>query len=257
MKMEKRQVALITGAGGYIGGECAVTLAREGKKIAVCDINEAGIAATVARIKEFGGEAKGYLIDVTDPADVDRVVSEVVRDFGRLDISIHVAGGSARIAGKDAKYLPLIEQDPAVIDHVLQVNLYGAFWVSRAAGKVMVAQGEGGRIINFSSIIAFNGFPSCTDYAAAKGGVVSMTKALAKEMGAHGITVNSVAPGLVHRPNEPDSDHYVKSNFLGKKCLGEDVANLVSFLTSEKAGFITGQTYIIDGGRSLAMKGND
>ena len=252
----KKKVALITGAGGYIGGECAVMLAAEGYEIAVLDVNETGIDKTLQRIAEIGGIAKGYTVDVTDYRDVDRVVASVVKDFGRIDASIHVAGGSARIA-KDAKYLPLIDQDPAVIDHVLKVNLYGAFWVSRAAGKVMVAQGEGGRIINFSSIIAFNGFPTCTDYAAAKGGVVSMTKALAKEMGAHGITVNSVAPGLVHRPNEPDSDHYVNSNFLGKKCLGEDVANLVSFLISEKAGFITGQTYIIDGGRSLAMKGND
>lgn len=253
----KKKVALITGAGGYIGGECAVMLAAEGYEIAVIDVNEAGIEKTLQRIEKIGGKAKGYTVDVTDYKDVDRMVDEIVKDFGRLDASIHVAGGSARIAGKDTKYLPLIEQDPAVINHVLQVNLYGAFWVSRAAARVMVNQGEGGRIINFSSLIAFNGFANCTDYAAAKGGVVSMTKALAKELGAHNITVNSVAPGLVHRPTDPDSDHYAKTNFLGRKCLGEEVANLVSFLASDKAGFITGQTYIIDGGRGLAMKGSD
>ena len=255
--MDNKKVALITGAGGYIGGECAVTLAREGKAVAVCDINEAGINATLERIRTLGGEAKGYLIDVTDYKDVDRVVCEVVRDFGRLDISIHVAGGSARIAGKDAKYLPLAEQDPAVIDRVLQVNLYGALWVSRAAARVMAEQGEGGRILNFSSLVAFNGLRLCVDYAASKGGVISMTKALAKELGAHGITANSVAPGVVERPDVPETEYTFKSNFLGKKCLASDVAALVSFLASEKAGFITGQTYIIDGGRGLAMKGSD
>ena len=255
--MEKKQVALITGAGGYIGGECAVTLAKEGKVIAVCDISEAGIAATVERIKEFGGDAKGYLIDVTSPSDVDRVVNEVVKDFGRLDIAIHVAGGSARIAGKDVKYLDLWEQEEYVIDRVLQVNLYGAIWVSRAAARVMVAQGEGGRIVCFSSIIAQNGLAHCSDYAAAKGGVVSLVKSLAKELGPHGITVNAVLPGLVQRPTDPDSENYTKTNVLGRKCLGSEVADLVSFVVSEKAGFITGQEHIIDGGRRLAMKGSD
>ena len=207
--MEQKKVALITGAGGYIGGECAVTLAREGKRIAVCDINEAGIATTVARIAEFGGEAKGYVIDVTDPKDVDRVVSEVVKDFGRLDISIHVAGGSARIAGKQAQYVPLVEQEDYVIDRVLKVNLYGAFWVSRAAARVMIKQGEGGKIINFASAVALNGLKTCCDYAASKGGVMSLTKALAKELGPYKINVNSVAPGIVQRPGENDESPYV------------------------------------------------
>jgi 3-oxoacyl-[acyl-carrier protein] reductase len=255
--MEQKKIVLITGAGGYIGGECAVTLAREGKKIAVCDINEAAIAMTVARIEEFGGEAKGYVIDVTDPKDVDRVVAEVVKDFGRLDIAIHVAGGSARIAGKDAKYVDLHEQEEYVIDRVLQVNLYGAIWVSRAAARVMVHQGEGGRIVCFSSIIAQNGLAHCSDYAAAKGGVVSLVKSLAKELGPHGITVNAILPGLVQRPTDPESERFMTTNVLGRKCLGSEVADLVSFVVSDKAAFITGQEHIIDGGRRLAMKGSD
>ena len=256
----KKKVALITGAGGYIGGECAVTLAKEGKTVAVCDINEAGIHATVERILALGGEAKGYLIDVTDPEDVDRVVAEVVRDFGRLDIAIHVAGGSARIAqreGKEVRYVDLYEQDPYVIDRVLQVNLYGAIWVSRAAARVMVKQGEGGRIVCFSSIIAQNGLAHCADYAAAKGGVISLVKALAKELGPHGITVNAVLPGLVRRPTDPDDEHYAKTNVLGRKCLGSEVADLVAFIVSEKAGFITGAEHIIDGGRRLSQRGSD
>ena len=97
------KVAFITGAGGYIGGETAVTLAKQGIKIAVCDINSETIKKTVNRIEEIGGEAKGYVFDVTDSKDVDRVVDEIVKDFGRLDIRLHIAGGSARIAGPDAK----------------------------------------------------------------------------------------------------------------------------------------------------------
>ena len=99
----KNKVAIITGAGGYIGSETAVTLAKSGAKIAVCDMNPETVEKTVKRIEEVGGIAKGYIIDVTDSKDVDDGISNIVKDFGRIDICIHVAGGSARIAGKDAK----------------------------------------------------------------------------------------------------------------------------------------------------------
>ena len=134
------KVALITGAGGYIGGETAVMLAKQGAKIAVCDINETTIANTLNSIAEIGGVAKGYVMDVTESKSVDEVVETIVKDFGRLDISIHIAGGSARVAGKEAKYVPLVEQADFVIDRVLKINLYGAFWVSRDAARVMIKQ---------------------------------------------------------------------------------------------------------------------
>ena len=256
------KVAFITGAGGYIGGETAVTLAKEGIKIAVCDIIPETIEKTVKRIEEIGGTAKGYVIDVTDSKNVDEVVSEVVKDFGRIDISVHVAGGSARIAGKDAKYVPLVEQEDYVIDRVLKVNLYGAFWVSRAVARVMIKQGNGGKIINFSSAVGLNGLKCYSDYAASKGGVISLTKALAKELGSYKINVNSVAPGVVCRQevdtSSEDGRRYAyETNLLGEKCTAEDIANLVEFLVSDKARFITGQTYVCDGGRSLSMKGTD
>ncbi len=256
------KVAFITGAGGYIGGETAVTLAKQGIEIAVCDINSETIEKTVKRIEEIGGTAKGYVFDVTDSKDVDRVVDEIVKDFGRLDIMVHIAGGSARIAGPDAKYVPLVEQEDYVIDHILKVNLYGAFWASRAAARIMIKQGEGGKIINFSSAVGLNGLKNCCDYAASKGGVISLTKALAKELGEYKINVNSVAPGVVCRPDVDTTTeggrHYAYgTNFLGEKCTAEDIANLVEFLVSDKAKFITGQTYVIDGGRSLSMKGTD
>lgn len=252
------KVAFITGAGGYIGGETAVTLAKSGIKIAVCDINNEAIEKTVERIEDVGGIAKGYILDVTDSKNVDDVTAQVVADFGRIDISIHIAGGSARIAGPDAKYVPLVEQEDYVIDRVLKVNLYGALWVSRAVARIMIKQEEGGKIINFSSAVGINGLKSCSDYAASKGGVMSLTKALAKELGPYKINVNSVAPGIVMRPEEEGGDERaLKTNLLGEKCTATDIAELVEFLVSDKAKFITGQTYVCDGGRTLSMKGTD
>lgn len=250
------KVALITGAGGYIGGQTAMQLASEGIAIAVCDINEAATQRTVDAITAAGGIAKGYAIDVTDSANVDAVVDQVVKDLGGIDISIHVAGGSARISG--GEYRPLVEQEDYVIDTVLKVNLYGAFWVSRAAARVMIKQGRGGKIINFSSAVGLNGLKDLVDYAAAKAGVMGLTKALAKELGEYGINVNSVAPGIVMRPDDMGGDaRAYGTNFLKKKCVAQDIANMCSFLVSDKAGFVTGQTYVVDGGRSLAMKGTD
>lgn len=251
------KVAFITGAGGCLGSETALTLARSGISVAVCDINEETVKKTVERITEAGGVAKGYVADVTDSASIDSAINTAAEELGRLDIMVHVAGGSARIAGKDAKYVPLVEQEDFVIDRVLKVNLYGAFYASRAAARIMLRQGEGGKIINFSSAVGLNGLANLTDYAAAKGGVMSFTKALAKELGPHGINVNSVAPGIVMRPGENDEHRAYNTNLFGKKCTPQDIAELVAFLVSEKANFITGQTYVIDGGRTLSMKGTD
>ncbi len=261
-KIFMNKVAIITGAGGYIGGETAVTLAKQGIKIAVCDIVPETIEKTVKKIEEIGGCAKGYILDVTQSKDVDQVVEKIASDFGRVDIMVHIAGGSLRIAGPEAKYVPLTEQEDYVIDTVLKVNLYGAFWMSRAAARVMIRQGEGGKIINFSSAVALNGLATCCDYAASKGGVISLTKALAKELGEHKINVNSVAPGIVCRPEVDTTTEYgrhyaYETNLLGEKCTAQDIANLVEFLVSDKAKFITGQTYVCDGGRTLSMKGTD
>lgn len=252
--MEK--TAFITGAGGYIGTQTAITLAREGINIAVCDISEKSVRTTVDKVNSMGGNAKGYVSDVTDSTAIEYAVRKAAADFGGLDIMIHIAGGSARIAG--GKYVPLVEQDENVIDRVLKVNLYGAIWTNRAAAKIMIKQGRGGKIINFASAVGINGLSTCSDYAASKGGVMSLTKSLAKELGPYKINVNAVAPGVVMRPEEGNDDYRAtKTNLLGEKCTAEDIANLVAFLASDKARFITGQTYVCDGGRTLSMKGTD
>lgn len=252
--MEK--TAFITGAGGYIGTQTAITLAREGINIAVCDISEKSVRSTVDKVNAMGGNAKGYVSDVTDSTAIEYAVRKAAADFGGLDIMIHIAGGSARIAG--GKYVPLVEQDENVIDRVLKVNLYGALWTNRAAAKIMIKQGRGGKIINFASAVGINGLSTCSDYAASKGGVMSLAKSLAKELGPYKINVNAVAPGVVMRPEEGNDDYRAtKTNLLGEKCTAEDIANLVAFLASDKARFITGQTYVCDGGRTLSMKGTD
>ena len=250
------KTAFITGAGGYIGTQTALTLAKEGINIAVCDISEKSVQATVDKINAAGGNAKGYVSDVTVSADIEAAINKAAVDFGSLDIMVHIVGGSARIAG--GNYVPLVEQEDSVIDRVLKVNLYGAFWASRAAAKIMIKQGCGGKIINFASAVGINGLATCCDYAASKGGVMSLTKSLAKELGQYKINVNAVAPGVVMRPEEDNSsDRATKTNLLGEKCTADDIANLVAFLASDKARFITGQTYVCDGGRTLSMKGTD
>ena len=250
------KTAFITGAGGYIGSQTAVTLAEKGINIAVCDINEETVERTVELVRRNGGSARAYIADVTDSKNIEAAMQNAADDFGSLDIMVHIAGGSARIAG--GKYVPLTEQEDYVIDRVLKVNLYGAFWASRAAARIMIKQGGGGKIVNFASAVGFNGLECCCDYAASKGGIMSLTKSLSKELGRYKINVNAVAPGVVMRPEEDGgSDRALKTNVLDEKCTAEDIANLVDFLVSDKARFITGQTYLCDGGRTLSMKGSD
>ena len=254
MKRFDNKVAFITGAGGYIGGTTARMLAAEGAKVAVCDITDEACARTVQAIQEAGGTAIAAPANVTDSACVEAAVQKTVEAFGGLDIMVHVAGGSAR---ERQKYL--VDQSDEVILSVLGANLLGALWASRAAARIMRDQGRGGRIINISSIVALNGLRCCVDYAASKGGIIAMTRALAKEMGEYGVTVNSVAPGVVQRPGTgaDNSDYALKTNFLGKKCEATDIAETILFLCSDAARFVTGQTWVIDGGRGLAMKGSD
>lgn len=253
------KTAIVTGGGGYIGGAVCEALAKRGDGVAVCDISLETAEQTVKRIQDAGGIARAYKMDVTDSANVNEVVAKIREDFGSVDISIHVAGGSARIAGPGHDYHELVDQDDFVIDRVLKVNLYGAFYLARAAARIMIEQGRGGKIISFSSIVGMQGLRRSSEYAAAKGGVIAMTKALAKELGKYKINVNSVAPGVVQRPGvvSKNPNYAYGTNFLKEKCLATDIANVTEFLASEKANFVTGQTYVVDGGRSLAMKGSE
>ena len=167
-----RRIAFVTGAGGFIGSAVAYELARNGVTVAVADIDEGSVSRVTSGLRAKGYEARGYICDVTESKSVDEAMNLAAKELGGIDIMVHVAGGSARIAGEGAKYVTLVEQEDYVIDRVLKVNLYGAIYASRAAARIMIAQGRGGRIINFSSIVGFNGLKYCTEYAASKGGVM-------------------------------------------------------------------------------------
>jgi len=194
------KTAFITGAGGYLGGDIARRFGSSGLKVAVCDISPAAAEKTVSDIIANGGIAKAYIADMRSSASVDEAVNAAYADFGRLDIVVDAAGG-----GERKRAAELINLSDEVIEDVIGVNLFGAIWVSRSAARIMIKQGEGGKIINFSSTVGVQGFKKSVAYAASKGGVMSMTRSLAKELGPHQINVNCIAPGLVLRPDQSDA----------------------------------------------------
>jgi NAD(P)-dependent dehydrogenase (short-subunit alcohol dehydrogenase family) len=242
----KKKVAIITGGGGNIGRYTADRLARDGITVAVCDISQGAAQAVADDINCRGGVAAAYAVDVQNPAAVNQVVSDVVERFGRVDILVHSAGGSARSQMRD-----LTEQTDEVIQNIIGVNLMGGIYFARAAARNMV-QHKNGRIIFVASIVATNGNKGCVEYGASKGGLIGMAKSLAIELGKDKITVNCVSPGLVQR-DDKDVSH---TNYLGRNGTADEVASLIGYLASDEASFITGQNYVIDGGRSLGLKGS-
>lgn len=242
-----KKTAIIVGGGGNIGRACALALAAEGYAIAVTDLNLKTAQRTAVELTSTGKTARAYAVDVTSSAAVNENVAAVRRDFGRIDALVYTAGGSAR-----KQMARLIEQADQVIQNNIAVNLFGAIYYDRTAANVMIEQGSGGRLIHISSIVGLQGSMGCVEYSAAKGGLIAMTKSLAMELGEYGITVNCVAPGLVPRPDDPSDTR--TTNYLHQIAKAEGVADVVAFLASEKAGFITGQNYVIDGGRSLGLK---
>lgn len=248
MKLEHK-VALVTGGGGWIGRAVALRLASEGVAVAVCDLEAERAEGVSAEIRASGGRSTAVAVDLRDNRDIERMAAVVSGRLGAPDIMVYVAGGSAR---GDSAPLHLAREE--VIDRVLAVNLRGAVFCSRAVIGPMMKKGSG-RIILVGSIIGMRGKAGYADYAAAKGGLIAFGRTLAMELGPHGITVNCVSPGLVPRPGE-DRGRAARTNCLGRPCGPEEVAELVLFLACPAAGFITGQNYVIDGGRSLGLKGD-
>lgn len=243
--MEK--TAIIVGGGGNIGRACALSLAAEGYAIAVTDVNLETAQRTAEELTQSGKPARAYAVNVTSSAAVNENVAAVRRDFGRIDAVVYTAGGSAR-----KQMARLVCQTDEVIQNNIAVNLFGAIYYDRAAANVMIEQGSGGRLIHISSIVGIQGNIGCVEYSAAKGGLIAMTKSLAMELGEYDITVNCVAPGLVPRPDDQSDTR--PTNYLHQIAKAEGVADVAAFLASEKAGFITGQNYVVDGGRSLGLK---
>ncbi len=252
------KVIVVTGAGGYIGREIACLLAQSGNTVIVTDITTDSAEITAEKIRDNGGKAASMTLDVTDSSAVEKAFRDVVDTYGRFDVLVHAAGGSAKVAGPDARWENLVDQQDDVIDAVIRVNLYGAVYTARAAARIMINKHIAGRIILISSAAGINGLAGRAEYSAAKGGVIALSKALAKEVGRYGITVNTVAPGAVGNDSVPDDrPDMLNTNFLERRGAARDIANGVAFIASDDSGFITGQTLQIDGGRTIAVKGTD
>lgn len=242
-------VALVTGGGGAIGRAIALRLATEGVAIAAADFDQAAADATATAARELGVRAIGLQVDVRSSEATQRMADAAERELGGVDILVNSAGGSAR-----DKMTLFHESSAATTDWVIDVNLRGALNCIRSAIGPMIARMRG-RVVNIASIVGMQGKQKCVDYAAAKGGVIAFSKSLALEVGLHGITVNCVSPGLVPR-GTVDPDFGRRNSCIGKVCTPADIAGIVAFLCSDEGHYITGQNYVVDGGRSLGLAGD-
>lgn len=243
-----RPAALVTGGGRGIGRAICLALAKAG--FDVC-INYAASAAaaeqTAEECKVFGVQAMTLQADVTDPAQCQALVETAAKTFGRLDVLVNNAGVTA-----DKLILRMQEAD---FDKVINANLKGAFFCCKTACKLMMRQ-RYGRIINISSVVGLHGNAGQSNYAASKAGLIGLTKSLAKEFAARGVTVNAVAPGFIETDMTAAMSDAAKEAALtavpaGKIGHAEDVANAVAFLASAEAGYITGQVLCVDGGMGM------
>ena len=240
--------ALVTGASRGIGRAIALTLASCGAKVA---INFAGNLAKAQEVKsaveELGGEAILVQGNVADFETVQTIVKTVVEKFGTIDILVNNAGIT-----RDNLLIKMSESD---FDEVIATNLKGVFNCTKAVARLMMKQ-RGGRIINLSSVVGLTGNISQANYAAAKAGIIGFTKSTAKELAARNVTANAVAPGFINTDMTDVLPDKIKEELLkgipaGRIGEAQDVANLVAFLASDKAAYITGQIIAVDGGMAM------
>jgi 3-oxoacyl-[acyl-carrier protein] reductase len=245
-------VALVTGGGAGLGRACALTLGQRGARVAVHYMkSRSGAEEVVAMLKAAGSEAHTFQGDLTKSADVTTLVDAVTARFGAIDILVNNAGDLI-------ERKPLLEMSDELFHAVMDVNVTSAFLMCRAVARGMVSR-KRGTIINMSSLAAWNGGgPGAGAYSAAKGAVVSLTKALAKELAPHGIRVNCVAPGLIgetafHGRFTPPAafENAAKGVLLGRAGTPEEVATVVAFLASPDSSFLTGETIEINGGMNM------
>ncbi len=245
-RLMKNKVALVTGAGSGIGRACAYSFANEGASVVVSDIVEAAGLETVAKIKEKDGRAVFVRADTSKPEDNEALVRATVKEFGAL----HVAVNNAGIGGPQA---PTGEYPIDGWDRVIAVNLSGVFYGMRYQIPAMLAAG-GGSIVNMSSILGQVGFAGSPAYVAAKHGLQGLTQNAALEYGLQKIRVNAVGPAFIRTPLvtnslPPDVIKMLEGmHAVGRLGEPEEVAELVLFLSSDKASFITGGYYAVDGG---------
>ena len=241
------KVAIITGAATGIGQGIALEFAREGASVVVDYVGNASPDDTLAQIRALGGNAIGVAANVSDPAQVQSLIQQTVAKFGKLDILVNNAGIEKKIAFVD---YPLDEWQK-----ILAVNLTGPFLCAQAAARQMIAQGNGGRIINISSVHEDLPMPTNAPYCTSKGGLRMLMRTIAVELAPHNITVNNIGPGAVFTPIDDDVEKDTKLNAailaeipLGRWGQPRDIANMAVYLASDDASYVTGSTFFVDGG---------
>lgn len=240
--------AIVTGGAAGIGKAISQRLAGAGADVAVCDVNREGAAATADELSRLGVRAAAYKFDVSSPSEVQTAVDQIVQDLGGVSILVNNAGIT-----RDTLLMRMSEED---FDRVLQVNLKGAFNLTKACLRPMLKE-RWGRIINIASVIGQMGNAGQANYAAAKGGLIALTKSTAKEVGSRNVTANAIAPGFIATAMTDALPEEVKTAYMKLIPLGhfgrpEDVADLAVFLAGEGAAYITGQVIRVDGGMLTA-----
>lgn len=243
------QVAIITGAGRNIGEEISKLLASEGAKIAVVDMDKERGDKVAADIKNAGGDAKGFVANVANEADIEKLVSDVVAEWGSVDILVNNAAISDN---KD-----IFEISKADWDKVIAVTLTGPFLTAKHVAAQIVKQGSAGKIVNVGSTSGFYGRKRAIAYAAAKGGVVALTRAMAVQLAPHNIRVNAAIPNKIGSPVGKDKFDPSRPvvNLRGRPGVAMDMARAVLFLVSDDSDFVVGDMLFVDGGVASMMVG--
>lgn len=246
----KGKVAVVTGSDRGIGKGIATVFAKAGANVVVTSVNMDGCNETCREIKKFGVEALPFRCDVSKEKDMENLVAETVKKFGRLDIFVNNAGVLLQ------KQLEEVAEEEW--DSLLNVNLKGVFHGTKYAAKQMKKQGGGGSIVNTASIAALVGYPGLIAYCASKGGVAAFTRASAMELAPHKIRVNAICPGLIETPMTKDAlvDKKMREENLNSipiHLIGqpEDIGYAALYLSSDEARYVTGISLVVDGGSSI------
>jgi len=243
------KVVLVTGAGSGIGAAAALAYAREGARVVLAGRRQAELNAVASQIESAHGTADVVPTDVSDAASVSALLKHIAFRIGRLDAAFNNAGITA--------YAPIEQSTTEDFDRVMATNVRGVWLLIKHELEVMRAQGRGGAIVNTSSIAASGGTAGLSIYAASKGALDAMIRAVALEVGGQGIRINNVSPGVINTPLTAELpaaavSHYAAHAALKRVGEPEDISGVAVWLCTDQARFITGQSIVVDGGFNIA-----